>query len=339
MQYFIFIFVLFATTTFADIWPALPDVAPAPENNPTTDEKVELGKILYFDPRLSATGTVSCNSCHNVMLSGDDNRATSFGIKGLLGGRNAPTVWNATFQSVQFWDGRAKDLEEQAAGPITNPIEMGMESHDLAVDNLKKISGYAELFAKAFGDDMITIDRVTKAIAAYERTLITPNSAYDLYKKGDKTALNEQQMRGMQAFQNTGCTACHSGLNFSGPQLPIGTGFYQKFPTIPASKYEAMYDLTADLGRYDVTGKESDKNMFRVPTLRNIAITAPYFHNGKVATLEEAIKVMAKTQLGRDLDDATTADIKAFLESLTGEFPVQEMPVLPAIIGFSLFTE
>lgn len=177
---------------------SLPASAPAPENNPTTAEKVSLGKMLYHDPRLSSTGTVACASCHNTMLGGEDNRPNSMGVNGQTGGRSAPTVWNAAFNAVQFWDGRAASLEEQAAGPVTNPIEMGMKSWDDVVARLKTIEGYQDAFEKAFGKDSISKDNATKAIAAYERTLITPNSAYDKYVEGDTNAMTEQQVRGMK---------------------------------------------------------------------------------------------------------------------------------------------
>jgi len=250
-------------------------------------------------------------------------------VKDQRGGRGAPTVWNAAFQSVQFWDGRAPSLEEQAKGPVTNPIEMGMADWDTVVKTLKAIPGYAPLFAKAFDNDTITADNAVNAIAAYERTLITPNSPFDKYVKGDKKAMTAQQIKGMEAFEKTGCTACHSGVNFSGPKMPMGTGFFMKFPTFADNDYAKKYNFAEDLGKYTVTQKEGDKNMWRIPTLRNIALTAPYFHNGTVATLEEAVKVMAKVQLNKDLSDEQVKDITAFLNALTGEFPKQTMPQLP----------
>lgn len=311
-------------------WQALPSKAPEPANNPTTAAKVELGKMLYHDPRLSSSGTVSCNSCHNVMLGGDDNRGGSVGVKGQVGGRSAPTVWNSAFNSVQFWDGRAASLEAQAKGPVTNPGEMGMKSWDEVVLRLKAIPGYPQAFASAFGGaDSVTADNAAKAIAAYERTLITPNSAYDKYVNGDQQALSEQQVRGMNTFAELGCNSCHSGPAFNGPQMPEGTGFFMKFPTYDNGYLEAQYNFKKDEGRFEVTKNEGDKHMFKVPTLRNIALTAPYFHNGKVTTLEDAIKVMAKLQLNKDVSQQQVDDVSAFLNSLTGEFPKQEMPRLP----------
>jgi len=321
--------ILAGSASVASAWDALPSTAPAPANNPTTAEKVELGRILYHDPRLSSTGTVSCASCHNTMLGGEDNRPNSMGVNGQTGGRSAPTVWNSAFNKVQFWDGRAASLEEQAAGPVTNPIEMGMKSWDAVVARLKSIEGYQAYFDKAFGENSISKDNATKAIAAYERTLITPNSAFDKFAKGDKNALNAQQKRGLDKVVELGCTSCHSGPAFN------GGGSFQKFPVINNAFLEKKYQFSNDKGLFEVTGKSGDEHFFKVPTLRNIALTAPYFHNGSVATLESAVKVMAKVQLGKKLSKNETADIVAFLNALTGEFPKQEMPRLPGTPGKS----
>lgn len=322
----------------AATWQALPETPPIPADNPQSPAKVALGKALYFDPRFSADGNISCNSCHNLMAGGDDNRPNSIGFHDARGERSAPTVWNAAFHSVQFWDGRAATLEDQAKGPVVNPVEMGMPDLDAAMARLKQIDGYKPMFEAAFPDDPnpITADNAAKAVAAFERTLITPNSPYDRFVEGNFTAMTEQQVRGLVTFAELGCTACHSGANFNGPALPMGTGFYQKFPTIPGSVYEAKYDLTADSGRHAATGKETDKHLWRVPTLRNVALTAPYFHNGAVPTLNEAVRVMAKTQLGKDLSDAQAADLVAFLGALTGEFPEIAMPRLPGTPGRSV---
>ncbi|MDH5229485.1 MAG: cytochrome-c peroxidase [Gammaproteobacteria bacterium] len=314
----------------AQAFEPLPANPPIPADNPMTAAKIELGKQLFFDPRLSIDGTISCNSCHNVMSSGTDNRSVSVGVAGAKGGRSAPTVWNAAFLSAQFWDGRAATLEDQAKGPILAHVEMAMPSADAAVKRIKSIPGYVQSFKAVFaGEDPVTYDNMAKAIATYERTLITPNSPFDRYMRGDKTAMTDQAVRGMKTAESVGCTSCHNGPNFSGPALPAGTPFLQKFPTYSGSSYEKKYDLASDLGRYGVTKDASDKNMWRVPTWRNVAITAPYFHNGKVETLSEAIRVMAKTQLNKDLSNKQVADIEAFLHSLTGEFPVQTFPRLP----------
>jgi len=333
----IFAFALAATTALAQaqgVWQALPDKAPEPADNPTTAAKVELGKMLYFDPRFSSTGSVSCFSCHNVMEGGDDHMPTSIGVHGQKGGRNAPTVWNAAFHSVQFWDGRAATLEDQAKGPPVNPIEMGMADLDAVIARVRAIPGYKPYFEKAFGPgDVVTVENAAKAVAAYERTLITPGSAYDRFAKGDGQALTPQQARGLETFAATGCGSCHAGPAFDGPVMPTGTGFFMKFPTFAESPYVAEYDLAADTGRFNVTHAEGDRDSWRVPTLRNLAYTAPYMHNGAVKTLPEAVRVMASTQLDRTLTDAQVADIVVFFDSLTGPFPAQVMPRLPPTPG------
>jgi len=325
--------------SFADPLPAKP---PVPANNPMSPVKVELGKKLFFDPRMSLDGSVSCNSCHNVMGSGTDNLPTSVGVNGKHGGRSAPTVWNSAFLSVMFWDGRMPSLEEQAKGPLTNPVEMAMADHGFVVDRIKKIPGYVDEFKKAFPKEVksgtdITIDHFAKAVATYERTLITPNSPYDLYVKGNKKAMSAAAIRGMATVQTVGCTSCHMGGNFAGPALPEGTGFFQKFPVFPGSDYEKKYDLVKDLGKFEATKTEGDQHFWRVPTWRNIAVTAPYFHNGSVKTLDEAVRVMAKMQLNKELKSDEVTDIVAFLESLTGKFPEQKMPRLPDTLGTSFF--
>ena len=330
---------LFVAQANALEWQALPDVAPAPADNPTTEAKVELGKMLFMDPRFSSTGTVACNSCHNVMEGGDDSRTTSMGVHGKTGGRNAPTVWNSAFHSVQFWDGRAPLLEDQAKGPVANPVEMGMKDVETAMERVRKIPGYMAYFDKAFGENSMTVENAAKAVAAFERTLITPNSAYDKYVKGDKQAMTEQQIRGMDTFASSGCTSCHSGAAFNGPQMKLGEGFFTKFPTFTDSEYVAQYKLADDKGRQEVTGDSADANMFRTPTLRNITDTAPYFHNGSVNDLAEAVRVMAKTQLNKDLSDTEVADIVAFLGALTGEYPEIIMPRLPATAGMSIVAD
>jgi len=330
---------LFAAQAGATDWQALPETAPAPADNPTTEAKVELGKMLYMDPRFSSTGTVSCNSCHNVMEGGDDSRSVSMGVHGKTGGRNAPTVWNSAFHSVQFWDGRAPLLEDQAKGPVANPVEMGMKDVDTAMERVRRIPGYKAYFDKAFGENSMTVDNAAKAVAAFERTLITPNSAYDKYVKGDNKAMSEQQVRGMNKFASSGCTSCHSGAAFNGPQMKLGEGFFTKFPTFTDNSYVAQYKLADDKGRQEVTGNEADASMFRTPTLRNITDTAPYFHNGSVNDLAEAVRVMAKTQLNKDLPDADVNDIVAFLGALTGEYPEITMPRLPATSGTSIVAD
>ncbi|MDD3652090.1 cytochrome-c peroxidase [Immundisolibacter sp.] len=310
----------------------LPSSAPQPADNPSTPAKIELGRRLYFDPRLSADGTVSCNSCHDLDKGGVDGLPVSLGVTGKMGGRNAPTVWNAAFNSTQFWDGRAATLEEQAQGPVTNPVEMAMPGGEAVADRLKAIPDYLAAFARAFPDDpQPSLRNAGRAIAAFERTLITPGSAYDRHEQGDKTALSAQQQRGLATFTEVGCVACHSGPAFNGPQasLPPGTGFYQRFPTYTDSLLVARYALDQDPGRYAVTHNEADRHMFKVPTLRNVALTAPYFHTGSVPTLPEAVRVMGKVQLDRDLTEQQVEDIVAFLGALTGPFPRIERPPVP----------
>jgi len=336
-KYLILFAGIIAFSANAADWQPLPEAAAAPADNPTTAAKVELGRMLFMDPRFSSTGTVSCNSCHNVMLGGEDNRPVSMGVHGKTGGRSSPTVWNSGFSSVQFWDGRAASLEEQAKGPVTNPIEMGMGELEEAMNRLRDIPGYTPYFEAAFGkDNPMTVDNAAKAVAAYERTLITPNSPYDRYVKGDKKVLTAQQVRGMDSFASVGCTGCHSGPAFNGPAMEAGTGFYMKAPTFTDNDYVEQYKLTEDTGRFMVTNNEADKHLWKVPTLRNISITAPYFHNGAVPTLDEAVRVMGKVQLNQDLTDDQVADIVAFLDALTGEFPEQPLPQLPPTPGRSI---
>lgn len=320
-------------------WQALPETAPIPADNPQSAAKISLGKQLFFDPRFSATGTVSCNSCHNLANSGADGRRVSMGVHGFTGPRNAPTVWNAAFHSVQFWDGRARSLEDQAKGPVVAGVEMGMKSLDEAVARVRKIPGYVRQFKAVFGGDQaVTVDNAAKAVAAFERTLITPDSAFDRYVKGDESALTKQQIRGMKLFESIGCVACHRGPAFNGPTMPGGVGFYIDFP-FHDNPYVKKYDLRDDPGRFGVTGNEQDKHKYRVPTLRNIALTAPYFHNGRVRTLEEAVRVMAPSQLHKTIKQQDVDAVVAFLKSLTGKFPEITLPRLPATPGWTVIPE
>ena len=306
----------------------LPFKAPEPADNPSTAAKVLLGKQLFFDPRLSKDNTVSCNFCHNVAGNGTDSRATSVGVDGQIGGRSAPSVWNAAFLSSQFWDGRAPSLEEQAKGPILNPIEMGITHEASAVDRIASIPGYVEQFEAVFGGKTpVTYDNIAKAISAYERTLITPNSLFDQYLRGDETALNKKAKAGMKEFEDLGCLRCHNGPAFAGPVLPKGEVFYQYFPA-NRSEYDKLLGLQDDVGVRN-NGGEKTPSLWRVPSLRNIALTAPYFHNGSVETLNEAVRVMARVQLNRTLTDEQADNLVAFLETLTGDFTVQRPPKLP----------
>ncbi|MEQ1815329.1 MAG: cytochrome c peroxidase [Nitrosomonas sp.] len=267
---------------------------------------IKLGKKLYLEPRLSINDQISCNSCHRLDNFGVDSQATSPGHEGKRGGRNSPTSMNAALHIAQFWDGRAKDVEEQALGPILNPIEMGMPDEDAVVNKLKKIEEYKALFAEAFKDEKnpIQYKNVGKAIGAYERTLLTP-SRFDDFLNGDETALNENEKRGLQKFVHMGCATCHNGV-------ALGGNSYKKIGLV--KPYE-----TKDMGRFEITGLEIDKKVFKVPSLRNITKTAPYFHDGSVATLDEAIEEMAEHQLGREVGPGFITDVKAFLGSLTSK--------------------
>jgi cytochrome c peroxidase len=273
--------------------------------NALTDDKIALGRMLYFDPRLSKAQEIDCNDCHMLDRFGVDNEPTSRGHKGQRGARNSPSVYNAALHVAQFWDGRAADVEAQAKGPVMNPIEMGMVSEAACTEVLQSIPGYVPLFQAAFPGDAqpITIDNAALAIAAFERRLLTP-SPFDAFLAGDASALSDEQVRGLELFMNTGCTTCHQGVG-------VGGGMYQKLGLVRAFP-------TTDKGRGAVTGNEAENYFFKVPSLRNVAKTHPYFHDGSIATLDEAIETMAAIQLGRDLADDQIAGIRAFLESLTG---------------------
>lgn len=277
---------------------------------------VELGKKLYFDPRLSKSGFISCNSCHNLSMGGTDNLKTSIGHNWQQGPINSPTVLNSSLNFAQFWDGRAADLKEQAGGPIANPKEMGF-SHALAVQVLSSIPGYVIEFNQVFGDTKIDIDRVTTAIAEFEKTLVTPNSRFDLWLLGKKDAIDKKELEGYQLFKNSGCVGCHNG-----PAL--GGNSYQKMGVIKPYQTESKVE-----GRSAVTGKDADRFSFKVPTLRNIELTYPYFHDGEAATLTEAVDVMGRLQLGREFTKEENAKIVAFLKTLTGDQPSFAIPQLP----------
>lgn len=278
--------------------------------------KVELGKMLFFDPRLSKSGFLSCNSCHNLSLGGSDNISTSIGHAWQEGPINSPTVLNAVGHVAQFWDGRAETLQEQAGGPIENPVEMAL-SHEVAVEVLKSIPGYRERFNDVYGSEEFSIDEVTDAIAVFEETLVTPNDRFDQWLRGDDDAMTEEELRGYELFKNTGCIACHNG------PLLGGTGFHVMGMIQP---YETD---NPSVGVAELTGNDADRFRFKVPTLRNVELTYPYFHDGAYWTLEEAVDVMARLQLGRSLPDEDVGAITAFLKTLTGEQPRIELPILP----------
>jgi len=293
----------------------LPTVVPIPADNPMSAAKTELGKQLYFDPVLSKSGHISCNSCHNLGTWGVDNQVRSIGHKWQRGGRNAPTSFNSGFWSAQFWDGRAPQLEDQAKGPPMNPVEMADDSEEQLVSRLQE-AGYAPLFDKVFGKNSLSFDNMAKAIGAFERTLLTPDAPFDLYVQG-KGEISKAAKRGMQKVAEIGCTGCHSGPLFT-------NNSYQQF----------MYGT--DDGRKSVTGKVDDDHFFRVQSWRNVAMTAPYFHDGSVKTLSEAVRIMAKVQLDTKLSNADVADIVAFLKTLTGKAPQVTYPVFPRPAGHAL---
>lgn len=288
-------------------------------------EQVKLGHQLWYEPRLSKGNTVSCNSCHNLATYGVDNLPTSQGHTGQFGGRNSPTALNAALLGSQFWDGRAADVEEQAGGPLLNPVEMANTSKEAVVEKIAHIPEYQELFKQAYGENAeISFDNITTAIAAFERTLLTP-TRWDEYLKGDIKALSAQERDGLQAFINNGCVSCHSGVTLGGHSL-------QKFGLAGRPYWEFTGSEKKDEGRFEVTGDEKDKFFFRTPGLRNVAVTYPYFHDGSVWTLDEAVKIMGQAQLGKQLSEKEVADIVVFLNALTGQTSdaARTVPQLPA---------
>ena len=297
-------------------------IRPIPINFDYDRAKVELGKKLFFEPRLSKSGWITCNSCHNLSTGGADNLPTSIGHKWFLGPINSPTVLNAKFNLTQFWDGRAKDLKEQAGGPIANPFEMG-SNHELAVSVLQSIPQYVKWFndvytsKEMYTDEKIHIDQVTDAIAAFEETLTTPNSRFDQWLIGYDKSISESELEGYNLFKDKGCVSCHNGVG-------VGGNSYQKFGM--AKPYDKD---TNTLGRYNVTKDDKDKFVFKVPLLRNIELTAPYFHDASTRDLSEAVNIMAEYQLGTTLTEDETEKIVAFLRTLTGSQPSIIFPTLP----------
>lgn len=298
----------------------LPDAMTAPKDNPTAAVRVTLGQMLYFEPRLSKSNTISCNTCHNLATGGVDNLPTSMGHLAQFGPRNSPTVLNAGLQIAQFWDGRAASLEDQAKGPILNPIEMAMPDVEMVLSRIRTIPHYAELFTQAFPgeQDPITYDNIAKAIAAFERTLLTL-SRFDDFLRGNADALTSTEQQGLSVVIQKGCIACHNGVG-------AGGGQYQKFGV------RARYEYSDDRGRYQVTKNEQDQYVFKVPMWRNVTRTAPYFHDGSIWDLKDAIRIMGRLQLGTQLTDGEVEQIAAFLQALEGRIPEEAMrlPVLPA---------
>lgn len=277
---------------------------------------VELGKKLYFDPRLSKSGFISCNSCHNLSMGGTDNIPTSIGDRWQKGPINAPTVLNSSLNVAQFWDGRAADLKEQAGGPIANPGEMAF-SHTLAIGVLQSIPGYVREFRQVFGKEQITINEVTAAIAEFEKTLVTPNARFDQWLLGKNDALSAGELEGYRLFKESGCVACHNGE-------AVGGNSFQKMGVVEPYKANSPAE-----GRSAVTGKDADRFNFKVPTLRNVELTYPYFHDGAAHTLTEAVDIMGRLQLGRKFSSEENARIVAFLKTLTGDQPSFTLPMLP----------
>lgn len=299
----------------------IPDKAQDPANNPITPEKVALGKMLYFDGRLSSSGVISCNSCHNLGMGGVDGVPTSIGHGFNKGPRNAPTVYNAVFNIAQFWDGRAADLAEQAKGPVQAAVEMNAKP-DAVVATLNSMSGYVDAFKAAFpGEaDPVSFDNMAKAIEAFEATLITPGAPFDDFLKGNDRALTADQQAGLKLFMDKGCTACHNGVNLGGQgYFPFGVFHAPSAEVRPQS----------DMGRFAVTKSATDEYVFRAAPLRNVAITPPYFHSGQVWKLQDAVKIMGDSQLGATLSDDEAEKIHAFLHSLTAPMPKIEYPQLP----------
>ncbi len=304
-----------------EIFDPIPDSAPIISANLATPEKLELGHMLYFEPRLSRSGLISCNTCHSIGTGGADNVRTSVGHGWQKGPRNAPTVFNAVFNIAQFWDGRAKDLREQAKGPLQESVEMN-STPELVVETLKSIPAYVERFKKAFPDDPdpVTFDNVAAAIEVFEATLLTPNAPFDRYLTGEANALSAREEKGLALFMDKGCIMCHRGLNLGGEAYyPFGVQKKPGADILPEN----------DKGRFEVTKTASDEYVFRASPLRNIALTAPYFHSGEVWDLTQAVAIMGSVQLGATLTDEEAADIAAFLRTLTGDQPKVVYPILP----------
>ena len=299
----------------------IPSAPPALKTNPSTPAKVELGKMLFFDPRLSSSWLISCNTCHNLSLGGVDLLETSIGHGWQKGPRNSPTVLNAVFNIAQFWDGRAKDLKEQAMGPVQAAVEMN-STPERTVRTLRSIPAYVESFRKAFPGEAnpTTFENMARAIESFEATLITPGSRFDQYLQGKSDGITAGEKKGLELFISKGCVSCHGGVNLG------GTGY---FPFGVVERPGADILPLTDKGRFEVTRTASDEYVFKSPSLRNIELTAPYFHSGKVWDLAQAVAVMGSAQLGATLNDAETEAIVAFLKTLTGDQPKIEYPVLP----------
>ena len=310
----------------------LPRQVPVPEDNPMSKAKIALGKKLFFDPRLSREHSRTCNTCHNLTARNAENPPLSPGADGAPTHRNAPALWNIGFQTVLFWDGRAKNLEEQFKQHVADMQITGYAEPTALLNRLQATPGYVTEFKAVFADG-ITLDNAARAVASFERSLLTPNSHFDRYMRGDNSALSAQELRGKEEFRSVECLSCHFGVNFAGPApgpaLHMGDGFYELFPNHTGSAYDTSHHIADDLGVFEFDHDPAHQRLWRVPPLRNIALTAPYFHNGSARTLEDAVRIMAKVQLKTELSDRQVADLVAFLNSLTGTLPKITPPRLP----------
>lgn len=289
---------------------------PLPTTSLPYSEKEQLGESLFFEKRLSRDNSLSCASCHDFARGGADRLPVSIGIEGKPGAINAPSVFNVGFNFVQFWDGRATRLEEQVAGPVHNPVEMGSTWSEV-IAKLQEDASYRARFLKLYPEHGIEKETIADAIAAYERTLTTPNSRFDRYLRGDQTAMNDLELAGYRRFMDYGCASCHQGIN-------IGGNLFQRFGVM-RDYFAGREPNQADLGRFNVTGRAEDRHVFKVPSLRNVAVTPPYFHDASANTLKKAVIVMARYQLGRELSNNDILSIVAFLQTLTGEWQGQPL--------------
>jgi len=330
-------FILFSQSVNAfEYLQPLPEQPIIPENNPQTENKIALGKQLFFDPRLSLKGDVTCNTCHNLASGGDDDGAV-FNLSNRNVKRSAPSLWNVAYLSTYSWDARAPSLEAQAKEHLFDPNTMALGSPDFLENRLRAIPGYVDAFKQTFSDQKISTENVTMALAAFQRTLIVPDSRFDQYIKGTESALNDKEKRGLLLFKDKGCLGCHFGINFAGPApgpaLKMGDAFYELMPTIRGSNYEEKYNFLDDQGVYHHTLNEEHRLFWRVPPLRNIADSAPYFHNGSVKDLHEAVRVMDRVQFNYGTNEEEVDDIVSFLKTLTGIYPVITLPRLPDTAG------
>lgn len=306
-----------ARATFKPVPAGVPEL----KGNAATPARVDLGKMLFFEPRLSKSGVISCFTCHNLAMGGDDNLPISIGHSWQRGPRNSPTVLNAVFNAAQFWDGRAKDLRTQARSPIQASVEMASEP-ETVVATLESIPEYMRRFRAAFPDEEqpVSFDNVALALEAYEATLTTPDSRFDQLLRGEEARFTERETKGLRLFIGKGCASCHNGMNLGGQAY---------FPFGVVKTPDARARPPGDRGRYEVTKTETDDYVFRAAPLRNVALTAPYFHSGGVWSLREAVAIMGSSQLGAALNEAEIDAITAFLETLTGRQPVVQLPQLP----------